>query len=421
MYDLVYEQMVKAGVAKYLLLEDYYYVNDQGEKVESESESVGALVKIEVTHPQWILFGDEVGTDISQKNYGNVGGQRFVTQKGTRANVKNSHKDSRFTAIGITAASGEPVMAIIIFAAEELTFEQRMGHDIRIPYDKNGSVSENSGAGKVFPGGPCCTFRGKLIPALVTCSKKGSITSDILKAAFERLDELGIFERTASLKPFALFDAHDSRLQVPFLKYINDPLHLWIFCIGLPNGTHKWKVGDSREQNGSWKVEWVREKSKLVLYRTRMGLNGELEKSDILPLINIIWPKSFGRIRKNRKTISDCGWNPLNQRLPDNPEILKTRSVTTTNPPPIATIAPQLHTDITPTVALVTIEPPPVALATIPYTITTSSDIIEPSTTLATIESPPTILDTIELSTIIEFQLNPSPLPPDAITLWLAQ
>ena len=370
MYNLVYEQMVKAGVAKYLLPEDYYYVNDQGEKVESESESVGALVKIEVTHPQWILFGDEVGTDISQKNDGNVGGQRFVTQKGTRANVKSSHKDGRFTAIGLTAGSGEPVMAIIIFAAEELTFEQRMGHDIRIPYDNNGSVSENSGPGKVFPGGPCCLFRGKMIPALITCSKKGSITSDILKAAFERLDELGIYERTASLTPFALFDAHDSRLQVPFLKYINDQLHLWIFCIGLPNGTHKWQVGDSREQNGSWKVEWVREKSKLVLYRTRMGLYGDLEKSDILPLINIIWSKSFGRIRTNRKAISDRGWNPLNRRLLYDPEILKTRIIATTNPLPIAITAPPLHTDITPielppSTILPTIEPSPATLATI--------------------------------------------------------
>ena len=98
-------------------------------------------------------------------------------------------------------------MVILIFAAEELIFEQRMGHDIRVSYDKHGSVSENSGAGKVFPGGPCCAFRGKLISALVTCSKKVSITSDILKSAFERLNESNIYERTATLKLFALFDA----------------------------------------------------------------------------------------------------------------------------------------------------------------------------------------------------------------------
>lgn len=81
-------------------------------------------MKIEVTHPDWVLFGDEVGTDISQKNDGNVRGQKFVTAKGTRANVKSSHKDGRMTVIGLIATIGDAVLAIIIFAAEELTFEQ---------------------------------------------------------------------------------------------------------------------------------------------------------------------------------------------------------------------------------------------------------------------------------------------------------
>ena len=73
-YNLVYEQMVRAGVAKALAPEDYYYVDDKGEKVSSKEESIGLLVEIELMHPEWILFGDEVGTDISQKNDGNVGG-----------------------------------------------------------------------------------------------------------------------------------------------------------------------------------------------------------------------------------------------------------------------------------------------------------------------------------------------------------
>ena len=127
--------------------------------------------------------------------------------------------------IGLTAASGDAVMAIIIFAAEELTFEQRMGHDIRALFDETKPIAANSGPGKTFPGDPSCTFRGKVVPALITSSKKGSITSDILKAAFQRLDELGVYTRTPFLNPFALFDAHDSRLQVPFLRYINSPLH----------------------------------------------------------------------------------------------------------------------------------------------------------------------------------------------------
>ena len=63
----LYEQMVCAGVAKNLAAENYYYVNNKGEKVGSKEESVGLQVKIEVTHPEWILFGDDVGTYISQK------------------------------------------------------------------------------------------------------------------------------------------------------------------------------------------------------------------------------------------------------------------------------------------------------------------------------------------------------------------
>ena len=91
---------------------------------------------------------------------------------------------------------------------------------------------------KSFHGGPSCIFRGVSVPALIACSPKGSITSEILTAAFRRLDNLNMYRRTPTLNPFALFDAHDSRLQVPFLRYINTPASRWVFCIGLPNGTH---------------------------------------------------------------------------------------------------------------------------------------------------------------------------------------
>ena len=253
--------------------------------------------------------------------------------------MKISHKDGRMTVIGLTAASGDAVMVIIIFAVEELTFEQQMGHGICVPFNEEVSIAKNSGPGKTLPGGLSCTFRGKVIPALITSSKKGSITSEILKHAFERLDQLGIYACTPELTPFALFDAHDSRLRVPFLRYINEQLHKWVFCIGLPNGTHKWQVGDSKEQNGSWKVEWVREKSKLVLFRTRMGLSSDIDKSDILPLINRIWPRSFARKCTNQQAISDRGWNPLNCRLLTDPEIIKTRSATSFTPAPTAAIS----------------------------------------------------------------------------------
>ena len=154
MYDLVYAQMVKDGVSHQLHPSEYYYVNAEGEKVECETSGVGLQVKIEIKNPQWILFGDEVGTDISMKDDGHVGGQKFVCKRGSRENITSSHKDIRFTLLGLTAATGEPVMCVVIFSGKELSFEQRMGHNIRVPFDTTQDILENTGPGKRFSGGP---------------------------------------------------------------------------------------------------------------------------------------------------------------------------------------------------------------------------------------------------------------------------
>ena len=37
---------------------------------------------------------------------------------------------------------------------------------------------------------------------------------------------------------------------------------MWKACIGLPNGTVKWQVGDSEQQNASWKMAMTKEKDK---------------------------------------------------------------------------------------------------------------------------------------------------------------
>lgn len=45
-------------------------------------------IKVEITHPKWLLFGDEVSTDINQKDNGHIGGQKFSTATVTRAHIK---------------------------------------------------------------------------------------------------------------------------------------------------------------------------------------------------------------------------------------------------------------------------------------------------------------------------------------------
>jgi hypothetical protein len=128
---------------------------------------------------------------------------------------------------------------------------------------------------------------------------------------------LGIYEHIPGGPiPLVIFDTHDSRLQVPFLRYVNDEQHKWKVCIGPPNGTGKWQVGDSSGQNGGqWKTEMRREKGKLVLYKTQIGIETNIAKSDAIPLINLVWPTLFARTSTNKNAIHDRGWYPANWKL----------------------------------------------------------------------------------------------------------
>ncbi len=86
----------------------------------------------------------------------------------------------------------------------------------------------NSGAEKYFPGPPVCKFRGKIIPALVRWNESATITSDILVEMLATLDVLQVIPRDDNIKPFLLIDRHKSRLETPFLEYINTPTDHWV-------------------------------------------------------------------------------------------------------------------------------------------------------------------------------------------------
>ena len=81
MYDLIFEQTISAGVARALDPSDYYWVDAMGDRPDIMDKSVGMQVKVEMTHPNWILVGDEVGIDISQKDDRRVGGQKFESER----------------------------------------------------------------------------------------------------------------------------------------------------------------------------------------------------------------------------------------------------------------------------------------------------------------------------------------------------
>jgi hypothetical protein len=65
MYSLVYKQMVDAGVTRNLPVKEFSWTNDSSEPVEMEVEASGCKVEVNIEHLEWILFGDEVGTDIN--------------------------------------------------------------------------------------------------------------------------------------------------------------------------------------------------------------------------------------------------------------------------------------------------------------------------------------------------------------------
>ena len=90
------------------------------------------------------------------------------------------------------------------------------------------------------------------------CSESGSITADLLVSMLKVIDKTEVFDRTDGIAPFLLLDGHGSRVQLTFLEYINNPANPWSVCIGVPYGTLYWQVGDSSQQNGSFKMKLVK-------------------------------------------------------------------------------------------------------------------------------------------------------------------
>eukprot|EP00957_Ditylum_brightwellii_P063416 4813235-Ditylum_brightwellii.AAC.1 len=82
-------------------------------------------VKIRLTHPEYVICGDKIGTDIAQDDDRHIGGQTYLCDARTRAKIAGNSKTAQFTTIGLTEATG-PVTCIIIFSGKELTPMQRV-------------------------------------------------------------------------------------------------------------------------------------------------------------------------------------------------------------------------------------------------------------------------------------------------------
>jgi hypothetical protein len=173
---------------------------------------------------------DEVGENISQKGDGNAGGQKIMVVNDTRVQVRNSSKDNHFTVSGFTTATRHPTMRTIIIVASTLKVtyvtgfnplsddaQDVCGEEMKVLQKEIDSMKDehsNSGSADcMFPFGPTCTFNGVEVPTLVTCSKNGSITSQLITNMLSNMDEYCLFDHSNGINPFLLCDGHASRLK----------------------------------------------------------------------------------------------------------------------------------------------------------------------------------------------------------------
>ena len=318
MYSEVYEAMVECGAAS--KLDTAVYMDRDGSIVSNKVESFGMKVTHSLDNPHISLVVDEVGSNLSQKGDGHIGGQKYICEKGCVPQVKVQHSERHFTLLGFTALDGSPVLCLIIISGVREHLNLETGIDVTKPIEGDITdkdfIDANFGKGKLFPGGPTCHFQGKEIPCMVRWSPKGGITSKILADALAHIDSFDVFPRSNGKYPFLLLEGHNSRFEIPFLEYVTNDAHQWMVCIGVPYGTAIWQVADSKEQNGSYKIALAR--AKKVMLERKLSLfmkNPSLVPTDIIPLVNIAWDLSFQRVPQNRKAIAERGWGPLNRNL----------------------------------------------------------------------------------------------------------
>ncbi len=82
MNNIIYNEMIDSKIAK--KLEDAIFMDHDG-KVVNESNCFGKMIDIEMTHPDYCIFGDETGCNTSMKKDGHIVGTKYITKKGTRA------------------------------------------------------------------------------------------------------------------------------------------------------------------------------------------------------------------------------------------------------------------------------------------------------------------------------------------------
>ena len=62
-------------------------------------------------------------------------------------------------------------------------------------------------------------------------------------------------------------------------------------------------------------------------------IDTNIRKTDVIPIVNYCWDRSFAKVKSNQKAIAERGWNPLNYYILDSPELNASTSSNETNTP----------------------------------------------------------------------------------------
>ena len=138
----------------------------------------------------------------------------------------------------------------------------------------------------------------------------------------KHIEEYAKFDRT-DVHPFLLLNGHRSHFEEEFHEFVNSPEYKWKVCIGVPYGMHLWQVGDSKEQNGSFKCSCKKFKAALVQQKADHQMECKIKKTDVIQIVWTAWNDSFSRAVKNKQAAAERGWNLLNYILLDHPDLQK--------------------------------------------------------------------------------------------------
>ena len=160
-------------------------------------EAFGCKVSHSIKHPDMCIVGDEVGGNTSQKGDGYIGVTLHLCKRNLTPQSKTSNKDKNFVLMGLTTLTDKPLMCCVIFKGVKCCVDTETGIDFTVKVnsisntqqdlfknnfeDEVASFESLTGKGKLFPGGPSCVFKGKVIPCFTRWIKSGGMSSTILK------------------------------------------------------------------------------------------------------------------------------------------------------------------------------------------------------------------------------------------------